>query len=206
MRMATKAPRTLDIALTAVMTASTAAVTMVTSIPFPPTKGYFNLGDAVVMLSGLLFGARLGGIAGGIGSALSDALLGYPYFAPLTLIIKGTEGFLTGLIGSNRKLSVKVAGVVAGAIAMMSGYFLVETPIYGFGAAFAELITANWIQVSVGGAVALAVTQGVLRAYPKIMVFAPSTRKARSGVIMIVAAAVILVAIVAVYVWMGVSP
>ena len=78
--MGSRSPRPREVALTAVMTAATAAVTMVLSIPFPPTRGYFNLGDAMVMLAGLLFGARLGGFAGGVGSAISDILLGYAYF------------------------------------------------------------------------------------------------------------------------------
>ena len=55
-----KAINPREAALTAVMTAATAALTVIISIPFPPTRGYFNLGDAMVMLSGLLFGARLG--------------------------------------------------------------------------------------------------------------------------------------------------
>ena len=83
----------------------------------------------MVMLSGLLFGAGVGGFAGGVGSALSDALLGYGYFAPLTLLIKGVEGFLTGLIGDSNRFSMKAAGVTAGAIAMLVGYFSVEAPL-----------------------------------------------------------------------------
>lgn len=196
--------RPIEIALTAVMTAATAALTMVVSIPFPPTRGYFNLGDAMVMLSGLLFGARLGGIAGGVGSAISDVLLGYGYFAPLTLLIKGTEGFLTGLIGSNRKFPFKIAGVVAGAIAMLLGYFSVETPLFGFGAAIAELATINSLQVASGALVSLTLTQIILRAYPDIKFFQMKSASTRMGIIMIAIVAVALAAIVAAYLLTGV--
>jgi len=195
-----------EVALAAVMTAATAAVTMVLSIPFPPTRGYFNLGDAVVMLAGLLFGARLGGIAGGVGSAISDVLLGYGYFAPLTLFIKGAEGFLTGLIGSGRRFSVKAVGVAVGALAMLLGYFSVETPLYGIGAAFAELVTINSIQVTAGAIISLTLTQIILRTYPDITFFKAQPTRARSGVVMVVAAAVILVAIVGLYLMTGISP
>jgi len=188
------------------MTAATAAVTMVISIPFPPTRGYFNLGDAMVMLAGLLFGARLGGIAGGVGSAISDVLLGYGYFAPLTLIIKGTEGFLAGLIGNSRKLSFKVAGVVAGAIAMLVGYFSVETPLYGVGAALAELVTINSIQVFSGAIISLALSQIILRTYPAIKFLQPKPEGARIGTLVVVIAAVLLSAIVAIYLATGISP
>jgi len=188
------------------MTAATAAVTMVISIPFPPTRGYFNLGDAMVMLSGLLFGARLGGIAGGVGSALADVLLGYPYFAPMTLFIKGTEGFLTGLIGNSRRFSLKLAGVVAGAIAMLVGYFSVETPLYGVGAALAELATVNSVQVISGAVISLALTQAVLRAYPDIKFFKQQPLRPSIGAITVAIAAIMLGAIVAVYISTGISP
>jgi len=179
---------------------------MVISIPFPPTRGYFNLGDAMVMLSGLLFGARLGGIAGGVGSAISDVLLGYAYFSPLTLFIKGTEGFLTGLIGNSKRFSAKVAGVVAGAIAMLIGYFSVETPLYGMGAALAELVTINSLQVLSGAIVSLTLSQVILRAYPDIRFFKPKREGLKAGVVVVVAAAVILAAIVGAYLITGVSP
>jgi uncharacterized membrane protein len=188
------------------MTAATAAVTMVISIPFPPTRGYFNLGDAMVMLAGLLFGARLGGVAGGVGSALSDILLGYGYFAPLTLFIKGTEGFLTGLIGNNRRFSLKLAGVVAGAVAMLVGYFSVETPLYGVGAALAELVTINSIQVLSGAIISLMLTQIILKTYPDVKFLQAKPEGARPGILMVVVAAVLLSAIVGVYLVTGVSP
>lgn len=204
--MSMKRPDPKELAITAVMTAATAAVTMVVSIPFPPTRGYFNLGDAMVMLAGLLFGARLGGIAGGIGSSISDVLLGYAYFSPLTLFIKGTEGFLTGLIGNSNRLQMKIAGVVVGAIAMLVGYFSVETPLYGAGPALAELVTINSLQVLSGGIVSILLSQAILRAYPGIRFFQPKRMSPRAGILVVVASVVILVAIVGAYLLIGISP
>lgn len=201
-----KTPSPRNTAITAVMTAATAAVTMVISIPFPPTRGYLNLGDVMVMLAGLLFGARIGGFAGGVGSALSDALLGYGYFAPLTLFIKGTEGFLTGLIGNSKRLSLKVAGVVAGAVAMLIGYFSVETPLYGVAPAFAELSLVNSIQVTVGAIVSLGLAQIILRTYPDIQFFKPKEVGLRVGLIVLLASSAILAAIVGSYLMTGISP
>jgi uncharacterized membrane protein len=193
-----------EVAVTAVMTALTAVVTYFTGslFPFPITGGYLNLGDALVMLSGLLFGARVGGFAGGVGSALSDAILA-PYYAPLTLFIKGTEGYLTGLIGNDRKLSRRIAGVVAGACAMLAGYFSVETPLINMGAAFGELITINWIQVAVGGVVSILLAQGIVKAYPNVEFLKPKAAKLRSGLLMIVVAIVVLACIVGAYLITG---
>ena len=204
--MKSNAPSPREVTLTAVMTAAVAAVTMAISVPFPLTRGYFNFGDAIVMLAGLLFGARLGGFAGGIGSALADVFSGYPYYAPLTLLIKGTEGFLTGLIGNNKRFPVKVAAVVVGAVTMLVGYFAVETPLYGIGAAGTELVLVNSIQVVSGAVVSLFMAQIILKAYPAIRFMTPPSNRTKMGIFAVVVAAVILAAIVATYLIVGISP
>ena len=201
-----KPPSPRDTALTAVMTAATTAVTMLISVPFPPTRGYLNLGDVMVMLSGLLFGAGVGGFAGGVGSALSDALLGYGYFAPLTLLIKGIEGFLTGWIGNSKRFSMKAAGVTAGAIAMLVGYFSVEAPLYGVGPAFAELSLVNSVQVIVGGVVSLALGQAILRTYPEIQFLKPRREGRIPSMVIVGVAALLLAVIVGVYLATSISP
>jgi uncharacterized membrane protein len=190
------------------MTAVTALVTMITGafFPFPLTGGYLNLGDSMVMLSGLLFGAAVGGFAGGVGSALSDILLGYGYFAPLTLFIKGIEGFLVGFIGNSRSFSRRLVGVIAGAVAMLAGYFLVETPLTGMGAALGELVFINSIQVTVGGIVALALAHIVLKAYPDVESFKPKRQGTKMGLVTVVVAAIIIAAIVGTYLIAGISP
>ena len=68
------------------------------TIPIPLTKGQFNIGDVGVFISGIFFGPLVGGIAGGVGSALGDVFSGYVHYAPITFLVKGLEGFLTGLV------------------------------------------------------------------------------------------------------------
>lgn len=187
------------------MMAATAALTVLISIPFPLTRGYFNLGDAMVMLSGLLLGARLGGMAGGVGSAIADVVLGYPFYAPLTLLIKGTEGFLAGLIGHNRSFRFRLVGVVVAAIAMLLGYFSVETPLYGIGPAILELSTINIIQVTAGAAISLVLINILLRAYPAIGSYAPPPVSTRFAIAVVLLAAVLLAAIVGFYLVQGIG-
>ncbi|MGQ9478886.1 MAG: ECF transporter S component [Thermoproteota archaeon] len=81
----------LSIALVFVATSSI-------SIDIPATRGYFNLGDSMVFLTALLFGPVIGGIAGGVGSMLSDIFPGYVFYAPATLIVKGLEGLIAGFL------------------------------------------------------------------------------------------------------------
>ena len=75
------------IAITGVLAALTCAATMVVRVP-SPSGGYMNLGDTLVLLSAWLLGPWYGAAAAGIGSALAD-LIGYPLYAPATLLIKG---------------------------------------------------------------------------------------------------------------------
>jgi uncharacterized membrane protein len=89
--------RASTLAATAVFTAFVAAATMAFVIYIPATRGYFNLGEVMVYIVALLMGPYIGAFAGGVGSAISDAILA-PAFAPGTLIIKGTEGFLVGYL------------------------------------------------------------------------------------------------------------
>jgi uncharacterized membrane protein len=88
------------IAATAVFTAFVAAATSVFSVYIPATTGYFNVGEIMVYTCALLMGPYVGAFAGGVGSMISDLSLGYPYFAPGTLIIKATEGFIVGYLGT----------------------------------------------------------------------------------------------------------
>jgi len=113
-----------QIALTVVFTALVTAATMVLSVYFPLTRGYFNLGETMVYLSALVGGPFVGAFAGGVGSALADILLGYNAFAPGTLVIKAAEGAIAGLL--YRRLSrLKVPGMLGLSAAIVGLYFLI---------------------------------------------------------------------------------
>src|SRR5213594_682566 len=89
----------VTITVTAVFTALVFLSTYLFQIPIPATQGYFNLGDIMIFITALTFGPEVGGFSGGVGSAMSDILSpGGPPFAPFTLIIKGSEGVVAGLI------------------------------------------------------------------------------------------------------------
>lgn len=114
-----------DLAVTAVFTALVCAATIMFSIYVPVTEGFFNIGESMVFLSALLFGPFIGGFAGGVGSMLADILLGFPHYAPATLIVKGFEGLVVGMLKKrNPKLSSKlhwkvltmILGVAAGSL------------------------------------------------------------------------------------------
>ena len=49
--------------------------TQIPPIPIPATSGYFNIGETTIYIAALIFGPLVGALAGGLGSALSDAFL-----------------------------------------------------------------------------------------------------------------------------------
>jgi len=84
------------IAVTGLLTALTVVTTMFTKIPTPLIHGYFNLGDTVVLIAGVMFGGMTGAFVGAVGSAAADLFTGGFLFAPITLIVKGLEGYVAG--------------------------------------------------------------------------------------------------------------
>lgn len=123
-------------------------------IPVPSmTNGYVNLGDCFVLLAGFCLGPVYGGLAGGIGSALTDLLGGYFHYVPATLIIKFLMALAAALIAKalKRRVSSPVSYTVAavvGELIMIGGYFLYELCLYG--AAAVGSIPGNAVQAVAG--------------------------------------------------------
>lgn len=128
--------RTLKIVITAVMTALTTVITAYVSIP-NGVGGNINIGDSIIFISAALLGALPATFVGGIGSMIADLISGYASFAPFTLVVKGIEGLVAGLIAyhafnleSKNKVSgiiralLTVGGIILSALVMVFGYFL----------------------------------------------------------------------------------
>ncbi len=110
-------------------------LTLTVIIPIPATEGYINIGDVGVMITAMMFGPIIGGIAGGVGSAIADLIVA-PHYAIPTLIIKGLEGFVIGIISNPRKNYKKlnyrdVIAVLVGGAIIVCGYFIYQSIIYG---------------------------------------------------------------------------
>jgi len=156
------------IAVTALFTSLVCVATMMISMYVPGTKGFFNIGETMVFLSALLFGPAVGAFAGGVGSMLADLLLGFPIYAPATLIIKACEGAVVGtLVKRNPKFSsiyywkyfTLILGAIAGLLLGWVGtsYYSGEVELYiGSGVLMLNIPTIFWIFLSV--ALALSIT------------------------------------------------
>ena len=166
------------ISLIAIFAALACVMTMTIEIPVLATGGYINIGDFIVMFTGLMFGPIIGGLAGGIGSCLADLILGWPLYALPTLVIKGLEGFIVGVIANPKKESIRInlrdiLAVTIGGLIMVSGYFIVEAFILQYGVLNASIEVPGNLFQFIFGAVAsilliIPIRRNVVRGEPQI--------------------------------------
>lgn len=142
----------MKIVFTALFMALCCAATLI-SIPSPASTGYLNLGDCFVILSGWMLGPVYGFLAGGIGSAISDLVLGYAVYAPATLVIKGLMAVIaylafTGLskLIKNKPILPRIISGVFCEIIMIGGYFLYDSLLAGSFAPAVPGIPGNAVQ------------------------------------------------------------
>mgnify|MGYP004475609951 FL=1 len=141
--------KTQKIVIAAMLAALTCIATMIIKIP-SPFKGYLNLGDCVVLLSGWLLSPLYGFLAAGLGSGLADLISGYGVYVPATFIIKGVMAIAAyfGFRFLQNKVTNISARIVSGIVAeliMVFGYYVFEGFLYGFGASLVN-IPANAVQ------------------------------------------------------------
>ena len=141
--------KTKKLVISALMAALTCVATMIIKIP-SPLKGYLNLGDCIVLVSGWMLSPVYGFLAAGIGSALADVISGYMTYVPATFVIKGLMAIIAfyGFKLLHKKSGNLPARIVSGVVAevmMVLGYFVFEGFLYGF-VPSAVNIPANSVQ------------------------------------------------------------
>lgn len=147
---------TKKMALLAIITALTVAISFFLKIPMPLTKGVVTVLDAGVILAALRFGRVEGAVVGGLTGLLFDLLSGYPHWAFFSLIIHGGQGYLASA------KTARTLWLILSCVVMVVGYFLVALLFYGFGAAFADM-PGNIIQSIFGVVGGLSLDRALLK-------------------------------------------
>ncbi len=154
-----------EIALSSAFAAAVAVATIMVSIPVG--LGYLNFGEILIYIAAFLFGGIVGGLAGGIGAAAADVILGWAFYAPITLVVKGLEGFLVGRI-AGESVKSKILAVGAGAPIMIGGYTLARAYFEGTPAALFQELPIDIIQAGVGAAIAIPISQAIKSRIPEL--------------------------------------
>mgnify|MGYP006293576205 CR=1 FL=1 len=153
------------VALSSVFATGVAIATLAVSIPVG--LGYLNFGEIVIYTAAFLFGEIVGGIAGGVGAAAADLILGFAMYSPITLVVKGLEGYDVGRV-SGRSTKSKLLAVGLGAPIMIIGYTLARAYFEGIPAAIFQELPIDILQATVGLAVALPLSRELKSRIPQL--------------------------------------
>ena len=151
--MKNKTFTTQNIVLYALFIAMTVVMTLIIRIPIPFAQGYVNIGDSILLLSGMLLRPAGGFWIGGIGSALADLFTGYSFYAPITFLVKGIEGLLCGWIFLKMNRTKPIMSALIAGIWMAIGYVLGDWILFGLAAGIAAF-PMNLMQGIVGAILA----------------------------------------------------
>ena len=122
------------IAYLAVFSALTFVATIAITIPMASASGgYVNFGDTIIFVASALLGPVGGMSVGAIGSVIADLIFA-PEYALITLIVKGLEGLIAGLVIKALVNLLKekkyvyyvsfIVGFILGGLEMVLGYYI----------------------------------------------------------------------------------
>lgn len=154
-----------DLTITAIFIALTYVFTAFVNVrlPIAANGGLIHLGNIPLFICAIIFGKKIGALAGGIGMGLFDLLSGWTAWAPFTLIIVGLMGYAVGAISEKHAsffwhaLAIAVACVIK-----VAGYYIAEVILYGNWVAPAASIPGNLVQIGVAAVIVLPII-GILR-------------------------------------------
>lgn len=127
-------------------------------LPIQANGGLIHLGNTVLFIVAVLYGKKIGALAGGVGMALFDLTSGWTMWAPFTLVIVAFMGYVVGLVTQkSKKVGWILLGIALALVIKVVGYYIAEVILYGNWVAPVTSIPGNIVQVVVGGAIALPV-------------------------------------------------
>lgn len=114
------------------MLAAMCAIATSLKIPFG-AGAMIHLGTACIFIIGILFGGMYAGIAAAIGSAFFDLLLGFSPYTIWSLLIKGSAGFIIGIVArglwpetlaGDRWMAKAFTGMILASLSTLVGYII----------------------------------------------------------------------------------
>ena len=117
-------------------------------LPIASQGGLIHLGNVPLFIFAILFGKKVGAVAGAFGMGIFDLLSGWTLWAPFTFVIVGAMGYAVGLITEKHKSGnwYLLAFIVAGTI-KLGGYYIAEGCIYGNWYAPIASVPGNFFQI-----------------------------------------------------------
>lgn len=156
----------VEVATVAVFSAMTAVLTSMTGQFVPsPTGGYTHVGDTVIFMAALLFGYKVGALAGVVGSVVADFYLGYPRWY-VSIPAHGLEGALPGL-AKGKHIVIQALLCILGGFIMATVYFYVNIFIKGYPVAILSYARDLFGQAGISIILGMVLTKIVERVLPR---------------------------------------
>jgi len=149
-----------EIAISSIFSALTAVIIIITGSLVPsPTGGYTHIGDMIIFLAALLFGRKIGGITGIIGSIVADFWLAYPRWY-VSIPAHGLQGIIAGF-GKNKSTTIQVILCGFAGFVMASTYFYVNIFIKGYPLAIISYARDLFGQAGISMILAITISKSV---------------------------------------------
>ena len=155
--------KVIELAMTALFIALTYVATAFINIrlPIAANGGLVHLGNVPLFIAAAFFSKKTAALAGGIGMGMFDLLSGWTAWAPFTLVIVATIGFVFALAINKKPTFLKLLlAVVLACMIKVAGYYIAEVILYGNWVAPATSIPGNIVQIAVAGIIAIPIIQG----------------------------------------------
>jgi len=154
-----------EVAVVVVLSALYSVIIILFQFP-SPTGGYTHIGDTVVFIAALLFGYKVGGLVGIVGSVAADFYVGYSRWF-VSILAHGLEGIIPGL-AKGKSFMFQVAACVIGGFLMATTYFFINIFIKGYPVALISYARDLFIQAGVSIVIGLILAKILKQALPQV--------------------------------------
>ena len=154
----------VEVAVVAVLSAIYAVLIIIAKVP-SPTGGITHIGDIAVFVAALLFGYKVGGLVGIIGSVAADFFVGYERWF-ISILAHGLEGIIPGL-AKGKPFIIQILSCVIGGFLMATTYFFINIFIKGYPLALISYARDLFVQAGISIIVGLVIVNIIKRTIPQ---------------------------------------
>lgn len=162
---------TKEIVLTGLSIALVFVATLCINIRLPIGQGgLIHLGNVPLFLVAIIFGKRIGAVAGAFGMALFDLIGGWTPWAPATFLIVGLMGYTVGWAAEKKDDATGYTiAIVLACIIKIAGYYIAEALIYGNWLQPVMSVPGNFLQIGTAAIIVLPIAGRLKRTLRKMV-------------------------------------
>ena len=127
--------------------------------------GLIHLGNVPLFLFAIIYGKKIGAMAGAFGMGLFDLMGGWTPWAPATFIIVGLMGYTVGVIAEKKDdLTGYTLAIILACAIKVAGYYVAEALIYGNWEQPVLSVPGKLMQIAVAAVIVLPLAKNLKKA------------------------------------------